>query len=171
MRYHLTTVKTKTLDAHLILARLADLDTNRGRLVTTNFDHLFEKAQAKLRRLERSSHRVIVHVAPALPPAKPQTLLGLTHLHGKLGSSANERDLVLTMADFGTAYMLEGWARRFVIDLFRHYHVVFIGYRVEDPTIRYLVSALAAAREESQQFKKSYAIAPYDKDGRCPYLC
>ncbi|MEE9216642.1 MAG: SIR2 family protein [Anaerolineales bacterium] len=160
----LSTTKTKTLQAHFTLARLADLDTDRGRLVTTNFDHLFERAQAKLRRLERSSPRMTVYVAPALPPAKPDTLHGLIHLHGKLGSSPENRDLVLTMANFGTAYMLEGWARRFVIDLFRHYHVVFIGYRVEDPTMRYLVSALAASREESQQFKEPYAFAPYGED-------
>ena len=37
--------KPKTLDKHLTLVRLADLDDKeRGRLVTTNFDPLFEKA-------------------------------------------------------------------------------------------------------------------------------
>ena len=110
VRYRLSTTKTKTLQAHFTLARLADLDTDRGRLVTTNFDHLFERAQAKLWRLERSSPRMTVYVAPALPPAKPDTLHGLIHLHGKLGSSSENRDLVLTMANFGTAYLLEGWA-------------------------------------------------------------
>ena len=60
------------------------------------------------------------------------------------------------------AYMLEGWALRFATEIFRHYRVVFIGYRVEDPTMRYLVSALAASREEgTQQFKQPYAFAPY----------
>ena len=99
-----------------------------------------------------------VYVAPALPTAKPEALRGLTHLHGKLGSSKSDRELVLTMADFGIAYMLEGWARRFVIDLFRHYHVVFIGYRVEDPTMRYLVSALAAARAKKVSNSKSLML-------------
>ena len=110
VHYHLTTSKIKTLEKHLILARLADLDKDSGRLVTTNFDHLFEKAQTKLRKLERSSREMTVNVAPALPPAKPETSRGLTYLHGKLGCSPDDRGLVLTMADFGTAYMLEGWA-------------------------------------------------------------
>ena len=83
-------------------------------------------------------------------------------MHGKLESSTDDLQLVLTTADFGTAYMLEGWALRFALELFRHYHVVFNGYSVEDPTMRYLVSALAAAREEGpQQFKEPYAFAPY----------
>ena len=159
VREHLTR-RHRTLDKHLILARLADLDKECGRLVTTNFDHFFEKAVKKLHRQEGSKYRLAMHVAPALPPAKPQTFRGLAYLHGKLGDSPDDRQLVLTRADFGTAYMVDGWARRFSVDLFRHYHVVFIGYSVEDPMMSYLVSALAAAREESpQQFKKPYAFA------------
>lgn len=162
VRHYLSTPRIKTLDKHQILARLADLDTERGRLVTTNFDHLFERAQAALRKKEGSGHCLTEYVAPALPPAKPLTFRGLVYLHGKLKSSPDDRQLVLTTADFGMAYMLEGWALRFSTELFRHYHVVFIGYRVEDPTMRYLVSALAAARRESpQQFKEPYAFAPY----------
>ena len=149
-----------TLDKHLILAQLADLDKECGRLVTTNFDDLFEKAVTEPHKQENSSDLPAVHVAPALPPAKPQTFRGLAYLHSRLESSSDNRQLVLTTADFGMAYMVEGWARRFSVDLFRHYHVVFIGYSVEDPMMRYLVSALAAVREESpQQFKQPYAFA------------
>ncbi len=159
VREHLTR-RPKTLDKHLIMTQLADLDKERGRLVTTNFDCLFEKAATKLRRQEGSGHRMVVHVAPALPPAESQTFRGLAYLHGKLKSSPDDRRLVLTTADFGKAYMVEGWARRFSVDLFRHYHVVFIGYSVEDPMMRYLVSALVAIRQESpQQFKQPYAFA------------
>ena len=162
VRYYLSKPRTKTLDKHLILARLADLDSEHGRLVTTNFDDLFEKAQVKVQRQEKSDHRIVVYVAPALPPAKPQAFRGLVHLHGKLKSSSDDLQLVLTTADFGMAYMLEGWALRFSVELFRYYHVVFNGYSVEDPTMRYLVSALAAAREEGpEQFKEPYAFAPY----------
>ena len=163
VHHHLSEPGNGNLDKHLILTRLADLDKEHGRLVTTNFDSLFEKARAKLRTQEASSHPVVEYIAPALPPAKPEAFRGLVHLHGKLGISPYDRQLVLTTADFGMAYMLEGWARRFVVDLFRHFCVVFVGYSVEDPTMRYLVSALAAAREESlQQFKVSYALVPYD---------
>ena len=162
VRFHLSNPEVKTLDKHLILARLAELDTERGRLVTTNFDPLFECAQQKLKKQEGSNHRMHVHIAPSLPPAKPETFQGLAYLHGKLNSSPNDQQLVLTAANFGTAYMLEGWALRFVIDLFRHYHVVFIGYSVEDPIMRYLIQALTAARIENfQHFEDPYAFAPY----------
>ena len=162
VHHHLSTPRIRTLSKHLILARLADLDGKEGRLVTTNFDPLFEKAQRKLREQEDSNDCMPTHFAPALPPAKPQTFRGLVYLHGKLGTSVDDRQLVLTTADFGMAYMLEGWALRFSVELFRNYHVVFIGYRVEDPTMRYLVNALAAAREEgSHQFNRPYAFAPY----------
>ena len=163
--------RPQTLEKHLTLARLADLDQESGRLVTTNFDHLFEKAVRKLRRQKGSKHRPTIHTAPALPPAKRPAFRGLAYLHGKLGSSPDDQHLVLTTADFGRAYMVEGWARRFVVDLFRHYHVVFIGYSVEDPMMRYLVSALAAVREESeeneetlQQFRQPYAFAKKGAD-------
>ena len=161
----LSNPRTKTLDKHLVLSRLAGLDTVHGRLVTTNFDPLFERAQKKLMRQEISKHKLNLHIAPALPPAKPETFQGLAYLHGKLGSSVDDQHLVLTAANFGTAYMLEGWALRFVIDLFRHYHVVFVGYSLEDPTMRYLVQALAAARNEHfEQFKEPYTFAPYSCD-------
>lgn len=151
---------------HVILARLANLDKPNGRLVTTNFDLNFTKAVKRLRREEKSKYKAKEFVAPALPPAKPRTFTGLNYLHGQLGASIDEADLVLTTTDFGNAYMLEGWARRFIIELSRHYHIVFIGYRVEDPTMRYLVSAIAAARSENRDhFKEPYAFAAYGDEG------
>ena len=157
--------KPKMLEHHLTLSLLADLDREDGRLVTTNFDDLFEKSQRKLCRQESSQYKMPVFMSPALPPAKPEAFRGLIYLHGKLGRSPNNHPLVLTTADFGMAYMLEGWALRFVIDLFRLYHVVFIGYSVKDPTMRYLVSAISAAREESRpQFKQPYVFAPYSSE-------
>ena len=38
VRHYLSTPTIRTLDKHRTLARLANLDTERGRLVTTNFD-------------------------------------------------------------------------------------------------------------------------------------
>lgn len=159
---HLSIKRVKTRQKHHILAKLADLDKESGRLVTTNFDSYFERAQENLRRESKSKCKLRLHIAPTLPPAKPNTFQGLAYLHGKLGESLNNQQLVLTTSDFGMAYMLDGWARRFVIDLFRYYHVVFVGYSLEDPTIRYLVQALAAVRNErSEQFKEPYAFADY----------
>ena len=162
VRYYLSK-QARALHNHKTLVRLADLDSEDGRLVTTNFDTLFERAYRKLRRDEHFDRKITVRVAPALPPAKPKTFKGLVYLHGRLGSSPDDRELVLTTGDFGMAYMLEGWALRFVIELFRHFHVIFIGYSLEDPTMRYLVGALAMARErDSQQFKEPFAFTAYD---------
>ena len=155
--------RARALHNHESLVRLADLDSEDGRLVTTNFDTLFERAYRKLRREEHFDRKITVRVAPALPPAKPKTFKGLVYLHGRLGSSPDDRELVLTTEDFGMAYMLEGWALRFVVELFRHFHVVFIGYSLEDPTMRYLVRALTMARErDSKQFKEPYAFTAYE---------
>jgi hypothetical protein len=46
---------------------------------------------------------------------------------------------------FGQAYMLAGWATRFVVELLRNFMVVFIGYSLNDPVMCYMVEALAAA--------------------------
>ncbi len=157
--------RPRTLQAHMTLARLADLDKPEGRLVTTNFDPLFERAMEKLRRDEKSDHRKPVDIAPALPPPKVQSWHTLIHLHGKLDHSPGNRNLILTTADFGAAYLLDRWASRFVTELFRNFHVIFIGYSIEDPTMRYLVNALAAAREDKEQYKPAFTFAPYgEKD-------
>ena len=149
------------LDAHVTLCRLAGFEKREGRLVTTNFDSLFDRALKRLRRKAKITHEIPVEIAPALSPPKPSGWHSLVYLHGKLDQDADNTNLVLTTADFGKAYLLDGWARRVVIDLFRHFHVVFIGYSIEDPTMRYLVSALAAAREDKESFNDAYAFAPY----------
>ncbi len=153
--------KRPKLDAHVTLCRLAGLEKSEGRLVTTNFDFLFDKALKRLRRKAKVKFEIPVEIAPALSPPKPATWHSLVYLHGKLDQDADNKNLVLTTADFGKAYLLDGWARRVVTELFRHFHVVFIGYSIEDPTMRYLVSALAAARGDKDWFNEAYAFAPY----------
>ena len=150
--------------SHKALIRLSDLDCGKGRLVTTNFDLLFETAHASLLSGQPDARPLDPYVAPALPPAKPKAFQELLYLHGRLDPERTDDDknLVLTRSDFGSAYMLDGWARRFIVDLFRHYHVVFVGYSVEDPTMRYLVSAMAAVREEAPTlFRTAYSLASY----------
>lgn len=64
------------------------------------------------------------------------------YLHGllpkNLKESAQNDDFILTGADFGRAYLSEGWATQFVKDLFRNYTVCFVGYSMEDPLMTYL---------------------------------
>jgi hypothetical protein len=107
---------------------------HRVRLVTTNFDLLFETAANSLFGADPDVHR-----APALPLG--YDFSGIVHVHGALPRA---RDLVLTDADFGRAYLTEGWARRFLVDVFRRYTVLFVGYSHDDVVLNYLARALPA---------------------------
>src|SRR5205823_11637834 len=60
--------------AHATILRLSCGTTGRPRVVTTNFDHLFERAAKSLS----------VHVAPALPDIRSVgSFEGLVYLHGR----------------------------------------------------------------------------------------
>lgn len=114
----------------LRLFRTAD----RVRLITTNFDLHFETAAKSLFGAVPDVYR-----APALPLG--YDFSGIVHVHGALPRG---RDLVLTDADFGRAYLTEGWARRFLVDVFRRYTVLFVGYSHNDVVMNYLARALPA---------------------------
>lgn len=105
------------------------------RIVTTNFDRHFEGAIED----RQSFGGVEVFNAPAFP--RGSSFTGLVHLHGTLRRDPEE--LVLTDADFGRAYLSEGWAGRFVVDLFREYTVLFVGYSYGDTVMSYLTRGLA----------------------------
>ena len=112
-------------------------ETASIRVVTTNFDLLFEEAVEKL----FGSH-TDVFTAPALPVGSRFT--GIVHVHGSID---HEYDMVLTDSDFGRAYLTEGWARRFLVELFRSYTVLFVGYSHNDTVMNYLVRALPTDTE------------------------
>ena len=104
------------------------------RIVTTNFDPLFEQAADDIFNTSPQ-----VFQAPALPLGqRPQ---GIVHIHG----SVNEpTEMVLTAEDFGRAYLTEadGWARRFLVDLFVNHTVLFVGYSHQDTIMTYLTPSL-----------------------------
>ena len=104
------------------------------RLVTSNFDELFEAAAKTLFESEPKTFE-----GPALPLGRD--FQGIVHVHGSVAEPAK---MVLTYADFGRAYLTdgEGWARRFVRDLFTNWTVFFVGYSHSDPIMTYLTSAL-----------------------------
>lgn len=99
------------------------------RLVTTNFDRLLEQADSTL------SDRCFV--APALP--LPDQFEGLVYLHGRLPQNEGT---VLSDADFSHAYITSGWARRFLRGLLLKYTVLFVGYSLNDPLVRYFLRGL-----------------------------
>ena len=103
------------------------------RLVTTNFDTLFEEAAKE----GSSGTGPEVFQAPALP--RGNDFNGIVHVHGTID---RPHDMVLTDADFGRAYLTEGWARRFLVDLFQSFIVLFVGYGHNDTVMNYLARAL-----------------------------
>lgn len=120
-------------ELHLDLMRLFR-SSDRVRLVTTNFDRHFETAAQAVFGISPEIFR-----APALPLGRD--FRGLIHVHGVL---THPREMVLTDADFGRGYLTEGWVRRFLVDVFRTYTVLFVGYSHDDVVMNYLARALPA---------------------------
>ena len=102
------------------------------RIVTTNFDTLFEEAAKERFGAEQEIFR-----APALPLGRHFN--GIIHIHGSVDKP---EDMILTDADFGRAYLTDGWAKNFLLDLFKAFTVLFIGYGHKDTVINYLARAL-----------------------------
>lgn len=102
------------------------------RVVTTNYDQHLESA-AEADGLEVETFR-----APALPLGDDFT--GVVHLHGALGQPS--RQLVVTDADFGHAYLREAWAARFLERMFSVFTVLFIGYSHGDVVMQYMARSL-----------------------------
>jgi len=149
---------TATHEALLTLAKNREGET---RLITTNFDRLFEK----VKEAEVPSFK-----APLLPVLKKSTWNGLVYLHGLLpvepaeSSSQSELEqLVVSSGDFGLAYLAERWAARFVSELFRNFTVCFVGYSISDPVMRYMLDALAADRLRGENSLEMFAFGCYSK--------
>ena len=116
-------------------------DAAQVRIVTTNFDPLFEKAAGAV-----FDDKPEVFRAPALPLGRQFN--GIVHVHGAVG---HPNEMVLTDADFGRAYLTEGWARRFLVELFRNFAVLFVGYSHDDTILSYLARALPGG-EDGRRF-------------------
>ena len=121
----------KPTDLHRNLLRLFR-EPASVRLVTTNFDLLFQTAAPDVFDSVLDLYR-----APALPLGS--SFSGIVHVHGSLDRT---NSMVLTDADFGRAYLTEGWARRFLVDLFQTSTVLFVGYSHNDTVMKYLARAL-----------------------------
>ena len=130
-------------DTHAALLQLARSREGSLRLVTTNFDRIFEHVA------KRTKVTCNKYAAPMFPIPKNSRWNGLVYLHGLLPAMPDDSSLhrlVLTSGDFGLAYLTERWAARFVSELFRNYVVCFVGYSINEPVLRYMMDALAADR-------------------------
>lgn len=119
-----------------LIKRISSNQTGIPQVVTTNFDRLFE--------LGPGGGDLIRHEPPAFPDLKfGSTIEGITYLHGRLvDATSDHHPYVLSSADFGRAYLSEGWATNFIRNLLDHYTVVLVGYQAEDPPIKYLLQGL-----------------------------
>jgi hypothetical protein len=163
VREHIARILTPALSApdatanHEALLTLSLHQHGGFRLITTNFDRLFEIVRAKL-GLEFQMFQ-----APLLPVPKNR-LDGLVYLHGLLPASPAVgalESLVLSSGDFGRAYLTERWAARFVTELFRNYTVCFVGYSISDPVLRYMMDGLAADRLLGESSREMFAFGSF----------
>ena len=141
---------------HLALLQLSRDSDGRPRLLTTNFDTLFERAARAAGLADAPSH-----AGKATPKPGGSDDYGIMHLHGRicddtLGLAAS--DLVLTSADFGDAYLRDGWASQYIEDRMRLNTLVLVGYSAEDAALRLLLETLDADRERFRDLKDIFAI-------------
>jgi hypothetical protein len=124
------------LSAHKTMVKLATTREGLVRLVTTNFDRLFDDCQPSLKSFR----------PPNLPtPSRPSDLNGIVYLHGKATAKydgAEGDGFVLSSSEFGRAYLSDGWATSFFKEIIDRYSVVFVGYAADDPPVQYLLEAL-----------------------------
>jgi hypothetical protein len=125
-----------SLEAHRLLLDLSRDGAGVPRLVTTNFDALFEKCEPGIESFN----------PPKLPdPRRPQDFRGIVHLHGCVDDAyrgARDDEFILSSADFGHAYLADGWASRYIQSLLQRFRIVFLGYSADDPPVQYLLEAL-----------------------------
>jgi hypothetical protein len=152
----LSSERRPRLGYHRALLDLARGPDGRQRLITTNFDRLFQKAQPQLRS----------YVPPHFPDlSRRDGFDGVVHLHGMLPaatdrSSSESRGLVLSSGDFGRAYLADAWATRFICELLDRHIVVLLGYSADDPPVRYLLEGLNLSGRIGE--RRLYAFAAGD---------
>jgi len=144
---------------HEALLTLSQNRAGRTRLITTNFDRLFEHVMVSKALSFPTYH------APLLPVPKARWD-GLVYLHGLLAAVPTPEELnrlVISSGDFGLAYLIERWAARFVSELLRGYTICFVGYSINDPVLRYMMDALAADRLLGESPPEMFAFGSHSK--------
>lgn len=140
---------------HRALLQLSRDTEGRPKLLTTNFDTLFERAAAA------AGIKAPSHAGRSIPNAGRERDHGILHLHGRIGDaslSLEPTDLVLTSADFGDAYLRDGWASRYIEHRMRLGTLVLVGYAAEDAAMRLLLETLDGDRDRFRDLKDIYAI-------------
>jgi hypothetical protein len=124
------------------------------RLVTTNFDNHFATAAEEI----FPGANPELFAAPALPVGSQ--FAGIVHIHGSITRDPSR--LVITDQDFGRAYLTEGWARRFIQEVFLNYVVLFVGYSHSDPVMHHLARGLPPGASNNRRF----ILVPHENNDR-----
>lgn len=161
--------KKYALTMHKSLLTLATDRENKIKLVTTNYDHLFNIAAKNMNNSDMLLNKI--YSSPLLPIPKSSQWDGLVYLHGILPDSKDDsskfENIVMSSSDFGHAYLTERWASRFISELFKNFIICFIGYSLNDPVMRYMVDAIAADRTSGDITKNEfYAFAGHKKNDK-----
>lgn len=144
------------LPDHSALLQLSRDIEGRPKLLTTNFDTLFEHAARTAGMASVPSH-----AGKSIPKPGGERDHGILHLHGRIGDATlglEGTDLVLTSADFGDAYLRDGWASQYIEDRMRLGTLVLVGYGAEDAAMRLLLETLDADRDRFRDMKDIYAL-------------
>jgi hypothetical protein len=144
------------LPDHLSIVQLSRDADGRPKLLTTNFDTLFERAAAAGGFTDVPSH-----AGKSIPKPGGERDYGILHIHGRNADASlglTQSDLILTSADFGDAYLRDGWASQYIEDRMRLGTLVLVGYQAEDAAMRLLLETLDADRDRFRDLKNIYAI-------------
>lgn len=141
------------LHGHKALIDLSRGSDGRPRLVTTNFDRLFEACDPALTSWGPDNLPV---------PERPADFEGIIHIHGRVDEDydAMSEPVVLSSSEFGRAYLSDGWATHYIRRLMDRFTIVFVGYSADDPPVQYLLEAL---REEQSPVENIYAFQHGDE--------
>ena len=132
------------LTAHNTILDLATTREGLVRIVTTNFDRLFDDCGCGLSSWQRSRL-----------PDPSRDMNGIVYLHGKATPNyqgAEGDGFVLSSSQFGQAYLSERWAASFIREIIDRYVVVFVGYAADDPPVHYLLEGLNRQINERQVY-------------------
>jgi hypothetical protein len=149
-------------DSHRDLLRLSLAPNPSGdpsrppscRIVTTNFDLLFEAAWQDELRSEPISFDARIAPRPGA-----HNFEGIIHLHGMLSSDPKRlANYVLSSRDFARVYLRSGVIGNYVYDLIRRYTLVLVGYSADDPPMRYLMDAIGEDASLFDDMNPPYAI-------------
>lgn len=121
-------------------------DAGSVRIVTTNYDQLFEQAAEEI-----SYKEIGVYKYPALPLGN--NFNGIVHLHGAVDQP---NETILTSRDFGKGYMHEKRASDFLLEMFKNFTVLFVGYGHNDAMMNYLTEPLPDSKQRFSLVPQGY---------------